>query len=78
MLGTFRKTEYRLQSVATGKIFDDSGWMLEAAGEKQPGLVRAIYSEKQLNLLENGHGLYKFAAWLPVMRLLVGSSPPVT
>ena len=78
MLGTFRKTEYRLQSVATGKIFDDSGWMLEAAGEKQPGLVRAIYSDKQLNLLENGHGLYKFAAWLPVMRLLVGSSPPVT
>lgn len=78
MLNTFKKTEYLLQSVASGKTFEDSGWLLEASGEKEPGLIRAIYRDRQLNLLENGFGIYKFAPWLPVQRILKGSSPPVT
>jgi cysteate synthase len=78
MLHTFRKTEYRLQSVASGQMFDDSGWLLDAQGEVAPGLIRAVYKDKQLHLLENGYGIYKFAGWLPVRRALAGSSPPVT
>ncbi len=78
MDNAFEKTDYRLQSIASGKVFDDTGWLLEAEGEPTPGLIRAIYSEKQLNLLGNGYGIYTFADWLPVHRVLTGSSAPVT
>lgn len=72
------KTQYTLQSVASGKIFKDNGWTLEAPGENQPGLIRAIYKNKQLNLKPENFGIYKFADWLPVHRMLEDSSSPVT
>lgn len=74
----FAKTNYQLQSVKTGKIFEDSGWLLDAPGEVEPALIRAIYGKKQLELKDGSWGLYKFADWLPINRTLVGSSPPVT
>lgn len=45
---TFTKTRYRLQSVKTGKIFEDEGWMLDAPGENEPSLLRAIYEKSNL------------------------------
>lgn len=69
---------YRLQSMATGKVFDDTGWLLSAPGEDTPGLVRAIYGTKQLELRDEHYGLFIFADWLPIIRILEGSSPPVT
>ena len=71
-------TTYRLQSLASGNIFEDSGWLLDEPGSSQPGLIRAIYEERQLNLKDSQHGLYRFAGWLPVSRYLLGSSAPVT
>jgi cysteate synthase len=78
MNSTFAKTNYHLQSVKTGNLFDDTGWMLDAPGEKDPTLVRAIYENKQLDVKDDSWGLYKFADWLPVSRTLKGSSAPVT
>ncbi|HDR51365.1 MAG TPA: cysteate synthase, partial [Mariniphaga anaerophila] len=78
MNNTFTKTSYRLQSVKTGKMFDDNGWTLDAPEEKEPSLIRAIYEKPQLELKDNSWGLYKFADWLPVGRTLKGSSAPVT
>lgn len=78
MNGTFTKTQYILQSLATGKKFDDSGWLLSAPGETEPALIRAIYHKKQLELKDDGFGLYKFADWLPIHRMLEGSCAPVT
>ncbi len=75
---SIKKTEYRLQSVASGNIFDDQGWTLDAPGESTPSLIRAIYKDKQLNLLGDTYGLYKFAKWLPVQRTLKGSYAPLT
>lgn len=72
------KTEYHLKSMVSGAVFDDTGWMLEAPGEEQPGLIRAIYAKKQLNVKSDQYGIYKFADWLPVNRMLEGSSPPIT
>jgi cysteate synthase len=72
------KTTYQLQSLATGKIFDNSGWMLEAPDETRPTLIRAIYENRQLHLKDESLGIYKFADWLPVSRYLKGSSAPVT
>ncbi len=74
----FVKTAYRLQSVKTGNIFDDKGWMLNAPEETEPTLIRALYEKKQLGLKDNSWGLYKFADWLPIGRTLKGSSAPVT
>lgn len=78
MNSTFAKTNYQLQSIKTGKIFEDTGWILDAPDEKDPSLIRAIYEKKQLELKDESWGLYKFADWLPVSRTLKGSSAPVT
>lgn len=75
---TFAKTNYHLQSVRTGKIFEDTGWMLDAPGEIEPTLIRAVYEKERLDVKDDSWGLYKFADWLPVSRTLVGSSSPVT
>ncbi|RLD70407.1 MAG: cysteate synthase, partial [Bacteroidetes bacterium] len=66
-------TRYKLQSIASGKIFDDTGWLLDAPGEIQPGLIRAIYEKKQLELKGRDYGIYTFADWLPVKKTLIGS-----
>ncbi|MBO7314372.1 MAG: cysteate synthase, partial [Alistipes sp.] len=41
-------------------------------------LVRAQYEKKQIELKPDSYGLYKFCDWLPVKRMLKGSSAPVT
>jgi len=71
-------TEYKLQSLVTGKIFEDTGWLLDAPGEEKPGLIRTIYKKKQLDVKDDRYGLYKFADWLPVKDYLEGSSAPLT
>lgn len=78
MEDTFIPTEYKLQSLATGNIFEDTGWLLDAPGEDKPALIRAIYSNHQIQLREEALGFYRFADWLPVRRMLKGSSAPVT
>lgn len=78
MTPTIPKTNYRLQSIASGKIFDDTGWMLDAPGEETPGLIRAVYEKKQLQLKGLEYGIYTFADWLPIQRTLKGSFAPIT
>jgi len=75
---SFEPTKYVLQNVATGNIFEDTGWLLEDTTSPQPSLVRAIYEKKQLHPKGEDYGLYTFADWLPVSRLLTGSYAPVT
>ena len=74
----FKPTKYTLTCVATGREFDDAGWILDDAECKAPSLVRARYAKKQLEVKPESYGLYKFCDWLPVKRLLNGSSAPVT
>jgi len=74
----FQATEYKLQSLVTGEIFDDTGWMLDAPSPAKPGLIRAVYKHRFINPRESGYGIYRFADWLPVNRMLTGSSAPVT
>jgi len=74
----FLPTKYRLKSFSNENTFPDDGWLLDAPGEKDPCLIRAIYASKQLSLRREGYGLYTFADWLPVYRILEGSSAPVT
>lgn len=74
----FEGTNYTLQSVVTGSIFNDEGWTLEAPGEEKPTLIRAIYDKKQIGVKDSSYGIYRFADWLPIHKMLEGSSAPVT
>ena len=74
----FDKTEYTLQSLVSGKTFKDEGWMLDAPGNEQPGLIRAVYDKKQLIVKDDSWGIYKFADWLPIYTVLEGSYAPLT
>ena len=68
----FSPTKYILKSFKTGKEFKDAGWMLDAPGEAEPTLIRAIYDKKQIDVKDDSWGLYKFADWLPIGRMLEG------
>lgn len=71
-------TNYILESINTGNQFPDTGWILDAPNETEASLIRAIYPNKQLELLDDSLGIYKFANWLPIYRSLKGSSAPIT
>lgn len=74
----FKPTKYTLSCVATGREFEDQEWTLEDRECKTPSLVRALYEKKQLEVKSDEYGFYKYCDWLPVKRILSGSSAPVT
>jgi len=71
-------TAYRLLNVASGREFEDTGWLLDDPIGVEPSLIRAVYEKKQILPKEDSYGIYKFADWLPVSRFLKGSCAPVT
>ena len=74
----FTKTKYHLQSLCCGENFADQNWDLNCPNNDEPSLIRAIYDEKQLVVDDSLSGLYKFASWLPIHKMLKGSGAPVT
>jgi cysteate synthase len=70
--------KYQLVNVADGRIFEDEGWTLDDPKSATPSMVRAIYENKQLHIGDTKLGLYKFADWMPVKRLLENPSCPIT
>ena len=74
----FKPTNYTLTCVATGREFEDTGWILDDREYKAPSLVRAKYEKRELEVKSDDYGFYKFCNWLPVKRMLQGSSAPVT
>jgi cysteate synthase len=77
-MNDFKPTEYTLECVATGRKFEDAGWMLEDRMCSVPSLVRTVYAKKQLDVKGDDWGLYKFHDWLPIHHPLKGSAAPVT
>ena len=71
-------TKYRLQSLVSGNYFEDRDWLLEASVEEKPSLLQSVYERRQIEVKEDNFGLYKFSDWMPVRRMLEGSSSPVT
>jgi len=71
-------TEYILKNCATGRLFEDTGWLLSDPLCENPSLIRALYKKKQLDYDREDEGLYRFADWMPVRRKLKGSAAPVT
>ena len=69
---------YKLMNVADGRVFDDQGWTLDDPQGQTPSLVRAIFPKKQLRVGDDKLGLYKFADWMPIKRVLENPSCPIT
>lgn len=74
----FKATEYTLECVATGREFEDTGWVMDDNESRSPSLIRAKYAKRKLEVGAPELGLYKFADWLPINHILEGSSAPVT
>ena len=76
---TFTPTKYQLQTVATGRVFSDERWTLDDKQCDKPSMVRPVYEKKQLTVREGeGLGLYRYADWLPIKKMLQNPSEPVT
>lgn len=73
-----RLTDYSLINVATERRFEDQGWLLADPQHDRPSLIRTVYGKKRIEVKDEGLGLYRFMDWLPVRRILEGSSAPVT
>ena len=78
MQKNFTPTKYTLESINTARSFKDTGWILDAPDESAPTLIRAIYEKKQIEVKDEHWGVYRFADWLPIQRILKGSAPTVT
>lgn len=74
----FKQTKYHLINVADGREFEDSGWTLADSESESPSLVRAVYENKLFTPREDLDGIYRYAGWMPVKRILKKSSAPVT
>ena len=72
------KTEYKLLCLGSGIEIEDTDLQLESGKSEKPAFLRAVYQKKQLDPGPESDGLFKFASWLPVNRLIEGSSAPVT
>ena len=76
---TFTPTRYQLQTVATGRVFEDQGWTLDDKQCDKPSMVRPMYEKKQLDVKQDKDlGLYRYADWLPIKTLLAHPSEPIT
>ncbi|MEG1553635.1 MAG: cysteate synthase [Rikenellaceae bacterium] len=73
-----KTTKYTLVNVATGREFEDSGWLLEDKESNENTLVRTKYAKKQISVGDMEMGIYRFADWLPINHTLKGSAAPVT
>ncbi len=74
----FIPTKYQLISLCCGEEFADKNWELQCPHLHQPSLIRAGYESTRFELHPEYAGIYKFAAWLPVERMLEGSGSPIT
>lgn len=73
-----KPTVYKLENCANGRQFEDSGWTLADPEHHEPALVRSVYEKEQIEFNDNSYGIYRFADWMPVSRMLEGSAAPVT
>ena len=43
----FKPTSYKLETVSTGRVFDDPGWALADPECELPSLIRAVYDNSR-------------------------------
>ena len=78
MMNTVERTDYVLESRCCGTQFPDGNWELECPKGDGAALIFARYAKKHLEVRDDLPGLYKYADWLPICRILEGSGAPIT
>lgn len=74
----FKATKYSLVNIRTGREFEDKGWTLSDPMGGEPSLIRAVYQNKKFTPRDELDGIYRYAEWMPVNRVLKNSCAPVT
>ena len=64
--------------LGTGKRIQDDGLVLSNPESKKQAFLRADYAPKEFSVREDLPGIYRYSNWLPINRILKGSSAPVT
>ncbi len=77
-MSKFKPTVYKLAEVAGGRVFEDKGWTLADPLGTKPSLVRAVYENRSFTPREELEGIYRYADWLPIRRVLKNAAGPVT
>ena len=54
----FTPTHYTLECVATGRQFEDEGWMLDDPCCKIPSMIRTRYAVRQIDVRPDSYGFY--------------------
>ncbi|NES81632.1 MAG: cysteate synthase [Moorea sp. SIO2B7] len=72
------QTKYRLRCSLCGKEYTPDPYRLCCDEEHEPSLLRAVYSNKKLEVKETLPGLFRFMDWLPVERYLDVKGKPIT
>lgn len=70
--------KYSLSCTFCGKEHAPDPYRLNCGEEHEPSLLRAVYSNKKLEVKENLPGLFRFLDWLPVERYLETEGKPIT
>ncbi|MEN6619820.1 MAG: cysteate synthase [Rikenellaceae bacterium] len=70
--------KYKLQNFTSGRIFDDTGWLLSDPLGSNSSLIRTIYDKKQIDPQNESLGFFKYSDWLPISRLLKNSASTIT
>lgn len=77
-MSDFNNTSYILQSLCCGESFEDQNWELNCPKNDGASLIRSVYRSTQLVVDDSLPGIYKYASWLPIHKILNGSGAPVT
>ena len=64
--------------MADGREFEDSGWTLADPEYESLSLIQAVYENKRFTPREDLDGIYRYAEWMPIKRILKHSSAPIT
>ncbi len=68
---------YHLCCLETGEVFNDDGFILGNPRSPKPAMLRAVYDHKRFTLHEEESGIYRYADWLPINRILRSNGRPV-
>lgn len=72
------KLHHQVRCLETDRLYDDDGLILAGPDSTRPAFIRAEYESRQLTVRADAPGIFRFADWLPVRRILPAQGWPVT